>query len=103
VRLDDAKDVKLPPIFHEIGKEDTRGSKLPFGGLKFPPPIDAKDLEINLLQIIFYLKGVLVRKEYFSINHLLPLPYSIGHFPTLPNKKVIPRPSFKEFLMRCIE
>jgi hypothetical protein len=48
------------------------------------------------------LKGVLVAKEYFSINHLLPLPYNIGHLPTLLNKKVIPRLGLKEFLVRCI-
>jgi hypothetical protein len=95
VGLDNARDVKLPAILHEIGKKDTRGSKLPFRAFKSPPPVDIKDFEVNLLHVIFYLKGVLVGKEYFSINHLLLMPYSIGHLPTLLNKKVIPRLGFK--------
>ncbi len=31
---------------------------------------------MSLLHVIFYLKGVLVGKEYFSINHLLYMPSS---------------------------
>jgi len=42
VALHDARDVKLLPILHEIGKEDTRGSKLPLGGLKSPSPVDGE-------------------------------------------------------------
>jgi len=55
------------------------------------------------LHVIFDSKGVLVGKEYFSINYLLPLPYNIGHLPTLLNKRVITRASLKEFLMSCIK
>ncbi len=51
------------------------------------------------MHVIFDLKGVLIGKEYFSINHLLFMPYSIGHFPTLLNKKVIPRLGLKKFFM----
>jgi hypothetical protein len=103
VGLDDVRDVKLLTIVHEIGEQDTRGSKLPFRGFKSPPPIDIKDFEMSLLHIIFYLKCVLVGKEYFPINHLLLMPYIIGLLCTLLNKKVIPRLGFKEFLMRCIK
>jgi hypothetical protein len=102
IGLDDARDVKLLAIVHEIGEQDTRGSKLPFRGFKSPPPIDVKDFEMSLLHVIFYLKRVLLGKEYFPINHLLLMPYSIGRFRTLLNKKVIPRLGFKEFFMRCI-
>jgi len=38
--LDDARDVKLLLIFHEIGEEDTRSSKLLLGGLKSPSHVD---------------------------------------------------------------
>ncbi len=103
IRFDNAKDVKLPPILHEIGEEDIRGSKLPFKGFKSCLLVDARDFEVSFLHVIFDLKGVLVGKEYFSINHLLPLPYSVGCLPILLNKRVIPRPSLKEFLMKCIE
>jgi hypothetical protein len=51
------RDVKLPTIFHEIGKEDTRGSKFPFRAFKFPPLVDIQDFEVSLLHVIFYLKG----------------------------------------------
>ncbi len=50
------------------------------------------------------MKGVLVRKWYFSINHMLILPYNIStHYPPILNKMVIWRPCLKEFLMRCIK
>jgi len=58
---------------------------------------------VNPLHIIFNLKGVLVGKEYFSINNLLTLPHSIGHHPTILNNKVILKLGLKEFLMRCIK
>ncbi len=54
--------------------------------------------------LIFELKGVLVRKWYFSINHMLTLPYNIStHYPPILNKMVIWKPCLKEFLMRCIK
>jgi hypothetical protein len=58
---------------------------------------------VSLLHVIFYLKGVLVGKEYFSINHLLFMPYNIDQLPTLLNKKVIPRLGLKEFFMMYIK
>jgi len=58
---------------------------------------------VNLLHMIFDLEGVLVGKEYFRINHMLLLLYNIGFFRTLLDKRVVPRPSFKEFLLRCLE
>ncbi len=69
--------------------------------LKFPLLIDVKDVEVNILHID--LEGVLVGKEYFRINHMLLLSYNIGFLRTLLDKRVVPRPSFKEFLLRCLE
>ncbi len=69
--------------------KNTRGSKLPLKGFKYPPLINIKDFEVSLLHVIFYLKGVLVGKEYFSINHLSFMPCSIGLLPTLLNKGII--------------
>jgi len=88
------RDVKLLPILHEIGEENTTRSKLPF---------KTKDLEMTHLHVFFYLKGVLVGKEYLSINYLLPLSYNIGLLPTSLNKRVIMSASLKEFLMNCIK
>lgn len=58
---------------------------------------------MNLLHMIFDLEGVLVGKEYFRINHMLLLSYNIGFLRTLLDKRVVPRASFKEFLLRCLE
>ncbi len=38
--FNNARDVKLLPILHEISEEDTRGSKLLLGGLRSRSPID---------------------------------------------------------------
>ncbi len=62
---------KLPQVFLEFAKED-KGLKLAFRGFKFLPPIDVEDVEVNPLHVIFNLKGVLVGKDYFRINHMLP-------------------------------
>jgi hypothetical protein len=53
--------------------------------------------------MIFNLKGVLVGKEYFRINHLLPPPFNLARGLTLLSKKVIPMPVPKEFLLRCLK
>jgi hypothetical protein len=50
---------------------------------------------VNILHVIFYLKGVLVGKEYFKINHLLPLAFNLAWGPTLLNKSIIPKPTLK--------
>jgi hypothetical protein len=42
-----------------------------------------KDVEGSPLHLIFYLKGVLVRKEYFIINYLLPSPFNLIRGPIL--------------------
>ncbi len=55
---------------------------------------------MNPLHIIFELKGVLIGKEYFKINHLLPLLYNLAWSHTLLNKKIVPRPSLKELFLR---
>jgi hypothetical protein len=47
------RDVKLLPILHEIGEENTTRSKLPFKGLKSLPPVDTKDLEMTHLHVFF--------------------------------------------------
>jgi hypothetical protein len=65
------KDEKLLRVFHEIVKED-KGPQLALGGFISPLPIDVEDVEVNPLHMIFNLKGVLVGKDYFEINHLLP-------------------------------
>ncbi len=60
-----------------------------------PFPVNAKDVEVNILHVIFYLKGVLVGKEYFKINHLLPPAFNLAWGPTLLNKSIIPKPALK--------
>jgi hypothetical protein len=98
-----AKDEKLPQVLHEIPEED-KGLELALGSFKSPPPIDIKDVEVSPLHVmIFYLKGVLVGKDYFEINHLLPLPFNLVQGHTLLSKNVISKPNLKEFLMRCLE
>jgi hypothetical protein len=77
-----------------------RGPKLTLRGLRSPPPIDTKDTEVSPLHIIFDLDGVLIRKDYFEINHLLPPPFNLAQGRTLLGKSVILRPSLKEFLLR---
>jgi hypothetical protein len=60
-----ARDEKLPQVLHKIAKED-KGPELILGSFKSPPPIDVEDVEVNPLHVmIFDLKGVLVRKDYF--------------------------------------
>jgi hypothetical protein len=94
--------LKIYWIFHEIIEED-KGPKFTFKGLKSPPPIDTKDTEVNPLHIIFNLEGVLIGKDYFEINHLLPPPFHLAWGRTLLGKSVVLRPSLKEFLLRWLE
>ncbi len=72
-----AKDDTLLQVLHETIKED-KGKEFVFKGFKSPPPIDAKDTKVNPFHMIFYLKGVLVRKEYLKMNHLLPPPFNLA-------------------------
>jgi len=76
VGFDGARDDILLKVLHEVVKED-KGRKLDFGGFKSPLPIDAKDTKVSPLHVIFNLKGVLVGKEYFKINHLLPSSFNL--------------------------
>jgi hypothetical protein len=46
---------------------------------------------------------VFVGKEYFKINHLLPLLFNLAWGCTFLGKNVIPSPALKEFLMRCLK
>jgi len=79
---------------HETAEED-KGKKLIFKGFRSLLPVNAKDVEMNLLHVIFYLKGVLVGKEYFKINHFLPLAFNLTWGPTLLSKSIIPKPALK--------
>jgi hypothetical protein len=54
------------------------------------------------LHVIFNWKGVLVGKDYFKINHLLPPLFNLARGPTLLGKNVISRLAPKEFLSRCL-
>jgi hypothetical protein len=83
-------------------KED-KGQKLAFKGFKYPPPIDTKNVEVSPLHVIFNLKGVLVGKDYFKINHLLPSSFNLVQGHTLLGKNVFPKPILKEFLPSCLK
>jgi hypothetical protein len=89
-------------VLHEFAKED-KGKKLVFKDFRSPPLVDAKDVEVSPLHMIFNLKVVFVGKEYFKINHLLLLPFNLAQGCTLLGKSVVPRPTLKEFLLRCLE
>ncbi len=88
--------------FHGIVEED-KGLEFSFEGLRYPPPINIEDVQVNPLHMIFDLKGVFVGKEYFRINHMLPLSYNITWSHTLLDKRVVSRLGLKEFLFRCLD
>ncbi len=89
-------------IFDEFFKQN-KGKKLTFRMFKSPPPIDAKDIKANPLHVIFDLKGVLVEGYYFGINPLLPLSFNLAWGLPLLGKSIVPKPTLKEFLLRCLE
>jgi hypothetical protein len=89
-------------VLHEIVEENTR-KELALKGFRFPLPINTKDAKVSPLHVIFDLKGVLVGKEYFKINHFLPSLFNLVRGPTLLSKSVVPRPTLKEFLLRCLK
>jgi hypothetical protein len=97
-----AKDDGVCGVLHEIVEED-KGKKFALGGFKSPPLVDAKDAKVSPLHMIFDSKGVLVGKEYFKINHFLPSLFNLVRGPTLLSKSVVPRPTLKEFLLRCLK
>jgi hypothetical protein len=82
---------------------ENKGKELIFKGFKSPPLVDAKDVEVNPLHMIFNLKGVLVGKEYFRVNHLLPSPFNLAQGPTFLNKSIVSRLALKEFFLRCLK
>jgi hypothetical protein len=49
------------------------------------------------------LKGVLVEGYYFGINPLLPLSFNLAWGLPLLGKSIVPKPTLKEFLLRCLE
>jgi len=51
-RFDGAKDDKLPKLLHETTKKD-KGKEFAFKGFKSPFLIDAKDMKVNPLFVIF--------------------------------------------------
>jgi len=53
--------------------------------------------------MIFDLKEVLVGKEYSRVNHLLPPLFNLDWGPTLVGKNVVPKLTFKKFLLGCLE
>jgi hypothetical protein len=81
---------KLLQVLLEIAEED-KGPKLTLGGFKSPPHVDAKDVEVSPLHMIFYLKGNLVRKDYFKINHMLPPSFNLVQGCTLLGKNIVSR------------
>jgi hypothetical protein len=63
----------VPRVFHESIEQD-KGKEFTFEKFKSLPPMDVEDAEVSFFHMIFNLKGVLVGKDYFIINHfLLPL------------------------------
>lgn len=58
---------------------------------------------VSPLQMNFDLKKVFVGKYYFRINHLMLLPFNLTEGRTLLGKSIVPRPTLKKFLMRCLE
>jgi hypothetical protein len=99
-RFDGAKDDALLGVLHETSKED-KGKKLVLRGFKSPLLVDAEDTKVSPLHVIFDLKGVLVGKEYFKVNHILLPSFNLVQGPTLLGKNVIPKLVLKEFLFRC--
>ncbi len=101
-KFNGAENDALPSVLHGIVKED-KGKELAIEGFKSFLLVDIEDVEVNPLHMIFDLKGVLVGKEYFKVNHLLPLPFHLARGPTLLGKNVVPRLILNRFLLRCLE
>jgi len=51
--FDGAKDDKLPKLLHETNKKD-KGKEFALKGFKSPLLIDAKDMKVNPLFVIFF-------------------------------------------------
>ncbi len=89
-------------ILHEYAKQD-KGKELIFGAFRSPPPVNAKDVKVSPLHVIFDLKRVLVGRDYFRINHFLPSLFNLAQGPTLLGKNIISMPTLKKFLLRCLK
>ncbi len=72
-----AENDALPSVLHGIVEED-KGKKFVLEGFKSSLLMDTKDAKVSPLHVVFYLKGVLVGKEYFRVNHLLPLSFNLA-------------------------
>jgi hypothetical protein len=92
----------FPSVHHGTAKED-KGKELTLESFKSPPPVDAEDMKVSPLHVIFNLKGVIIGKEYFKIIHLLPPSFNLAQGPTLLNKSVVPKLTLKEFLLKCLK
>jgi hypothetical protein len=92
----------LPIVFHESIEQD-KGKELILEVFRSPPLINVEDVEMSPLHVIFDLKGVLVGKDYFRINHLLLPPFNLAQRQTLLGKNILPKLALKEFLLRCLE
>ncbi len=101
-RFDGARDDTLHIVLHEFVEED-KWKELALKSFRSPPPINTKDVKVNPLQMIFNLKRVLVGKDYFKINHFLPLSFNLAWGCTLLGKNIVPRPTLKQFLLRCLK
>jgi hypothetical protein len=101
-RFNGAEDDTFHGIFHESTDED-KGKELMFWGFRSLLPIDAEDIKVSPLHVIFDLKGVLVGKDYFKINDLLLLPFNLAWGCTLLSKSIVPMLVLKEFLLRCLK
>jgi hypothetical protein len=81
-------------FFHEFAKEN-EGKELALEVFRSLLAIDAEDVEVSILHVIFDLKGVFVGKDYFRINHLLPPLFNLVQGPTLLGNNVVPKPTLK--------
>jgi len=102
VRFDGVGTNTLPRNLHEFFKQD-KGKELTFRIFISSPPNDVKDVEVNPEHVIFNLKGVLVGKDYFRINHFLPPPFNLARGLTLLGKNIVPKLALKEFFLRCLK
>jgi hypothetical protein len=67
---------KLTRVFHEVAKENN-GKEFALRSFRYFPLVDTEDTKVSPLHMIFDLKGVLVGREYFRINHLLLLLFNL--------------------------
>ncbi len=91
--FDGVKNDALPLVLHGIAKEN-KGKELALEGFKSSFLVDTEDAKVSPLHMIFDLEGVLIGKEYFKVNHLLPLMFNLAWGPTLVGKNIVPKLTF---------